>query len=204
MKQSHVVPFAWLLSGVVVIIGLVAWKQSLLVPFSELGIYDVFPLFGILAFSLMWAHYMVGVAVRKTGLERTKLRSYMTYSSLAVLFALLLHPGLLTYQMWRDGLGLPVNYVAPNLAIFVVLGQIAFLMFLAYELHRLYESRSWWHYVERASDVAMILILIHGYRLSQSLYPDWFTALWIFYGITFLSALVHSTVYRYRTTQKLL
>lgn len=202
MKQSQVVPFAWVLSGIVVIVSVTAWQQSLLVPFDQLGVYDVFPLFGVLAFSLMWAHYMVGVAVRQTDFDRTRLRSYMTISSLAVLLALLLHPGLLTYQMWRDGLGLPINYVAPGLAVFVVIGQIALLMFLAYEFRRLYEGRSWWHYIERASDVAMILILIHGYRLSQSLYPDWFTVLWIFYGITFFLAIAHSTAYRRRTTGK--
>lgn len=202
MKQSHIIPFAWALSVVVVVLGLLAWQQSLLVDIEQLSIYDVFPVFGILAFSLMWVHYMLGVAVRHTGFDRTKLKPYMTTTSLAVLFALLLHPGLLTFQMWRDGLGLPVNYVAPSLALFVILGQIAFVMFIAYEFHRLYEGRSWWHYVERASDVAMILVLIHGFRLSQALYPDWFILLWIFYGITFLLALVHSTAYRRRTTGK--
>lgn len=202
MKQQHVLPVAWILSVIVVVLGVTAWWQSLPVPIDELTIYDIFPVFGILAFSLMWVHYMVGVAVRHTGIDRVKVRRFRSVTSLAVLFALLLHPGLLLWQLWRDGLGLPVNYVAPNLALFVILGQIAFLLFMAYEFHRLYEDRSWWHYIERASDFAMILVLIHGFRLSQTVYPKWFSVLWIFFGVAFFAALIHATMHRHRATAK--
>lgn len=197
-------PFAWILTAVVTVLALAAWKQSLLVPLNELTVYDVFPVFGILAFSLMWTHYMVGALIRYTGFDKTRLKPYFTITALAVLCALLLHPGLLVWQMWRDGLGLPVNYVAPDLRLFVVIGQIAWLMFLAYELHRLYEDRPWWHYVERASDIAMILVFIHGYSLGKTLFPDWFTALWLFYGVTLLAAITYATVKRYKTTGKVL
>jgi len=176
----------------------------LLVPAGQLTIYDIFPVFGLLAFSIMWAHYMVGAAARYYQIEKPVLARYYSWSALAVLAALLLHPGLLIWQLWRDGLGLPVNYVAPDLRLFVIIGQIAFLLFLAYEFHRKYESRSWWHYVARLSDLAMILVLIHGYVLGKDMLPDWFMALWLVYGVLLLAAIGYATIKRFRTTKQLL
>lgn len=204
MNKRHVLLFAWILTIVVAILAVIAWAQSLVVPIDKLTIYDVFTVFGIVAFSIMWAHYMVSAAARYYEIQKPVLARYYSWSALVVLGALLLHPVLLMWQLWRDGVGLPIDYVAPDMRLFLILGQIAFFLFIAYEFHRKYENRNWWHYVERASDLAMILVLIHGYQLGKDLLPDWFMALWLVYGVTFFAAVTYSALYRYRLTQKVL
>lgn len=204
MNKRQILFFSWSVTIVSALLAVIAWAQSLAVSLDRATIYDIFTVFGILAFSIMWAHYMVGLAARHYQIDKTYLKRYYSWSALAVLGALLLHPGLLMWQLWRDGVGLPINYVAPDMRLFLILGQIAFLLFIAYEFHRKFESRSWWHYVERASDLAMILVLVHGYQLGKDRLPDWFMALWLVYGAAFLFAIAHSTVHRYRLTKKVL
>lgn len=204
MSKEKIIPFAWGLSALALVLSVVAWLQSLLVPLREVTTYDIFPLFGILAFSLMWTHYIIAALSKYARFDKSRLKTHFTVTSLIVLFSLLLHPGLLMWQLWRDGLGLPVDYVAPDLRLFVIIGQIAWLMFIAYEFYRLYADRPWWHYVERASDIAMILVFIHGYALGKDLFPAWFTVVWITYGVTFLIAITYTTVLRYQATRKVL
>ncbi|MGC1176469.1 MAG: hypothetical protein WA843_00200, partial [Candidatus Saccharimonadales bacterium] len=49
---------AWLLSLTVAIVALVAWGRDYNWHFLPLNSYQLFPLFGLLAYSLMWSHYM--------------------------------------------------------------------------------------------------------------------------------------------------
>lgn len=205
MLRRNFVVFAWGLSVLVAILAMLAWYQSLLVPLGKLGIYDVFPLFGILAFSIMWSHYMVSALRARLNFDREKLNAYYSITVAVVLGAILLHPGLLTWQFWQDGGGLLVfNYVAPDLRFYVIIAEVALLAFLAYEFHRWFKDYSWWHWVERASDVAMIIILIHGFKLGGDILPDWFVALWFFYGAALIAAILYSAKLRYRQTGKLL
>jgi hypothetical protein len=201
MKQ-YVVSFAWVLSIVATSLAVLTWAQHVGGPISSLSVYQIFPVFGLIAFSLMWAHYIVGALRTYYGIAKEKLAPYIRTTFVVVLIALLMHPGLLTWQLWRDHFGLPVDYVAPDMRLYVILGEIAWITFLLFELHRFYKERTWWHWVERASDIAMLLILIHAYKLGPSLLPGWFRLVWIFYGLTLIAAISYLTFVRHRTTQK--
>lgn len=201
MKQ-YLVPFAWALSSVAALVAVITWLDSLLVPFSNLTTYDIFPLFGLLAFSLMWSHYVVGAFKTYYGVDQAKLAAFFRITAYVVLGAILLHPGMLTWQFMRDGGGLPVNYVAPHLRVYVVIAELAWLMFLAYEFHRKFGTRTWWHYIERLSDVGMVLILIHAYKVGYALQVGWFKYVWYFYAATFAAAVIYATWYRRKTTKR--
>lgn len=182
--KERIVSLAWGLSGVVALIGILAWYQSLAVPVSKLTIYDIFPAFGITAFSVMWSHYAVGALREYLKVDKARFITYFRLTSYVVLVCLLLHPGLLIWQLQRDAAGLPFDYVAPDERLYLVFGMVAWLAFLIYELHRFYAERRWWRYVTIAGDVAMVLVLIHGFMLSTALMPLWFTALWVMYGLS--------------------
>lgn len=201
MKQ-YVGIFAWLLAIIATGLSILTWVQHAGGSLAHLSIYQIFPVFGLVAFSLMWAHYIVGAVRTYYGVPKEKLTVYMQTTFAVVLAALLMHPGLLTWQLWRDHVGLPINYVAPDKRLYVILGEVAWITFLTFELHRFYKERSWWHWVERASDGAMLLILIHAYRLGPSLLPGWFRMVWIFYGLTLVGAIGYLTFIRHKTTQK--
>lgn len=187
---------AWLLSVVVSTAAVFVWGQGFGWQPDRLSSYRLFPLFGLLAFSLMWGHYVISALRRQSGIEAEAVKDYFKATSWLVLLFIFLHPGLLVWQLWRDGFGLPPgsyldNYVAAGLGWAAFLGTVSLLMFLAYELHRWFSSKRWWRLVEYASDAGMILILIHSLKLGRHLQAGWFRSVWIFYGVTYLVALVY-------------
>ena len=206
MKARYLQIFAWTISILAVVLAVVAWGQDNRWQLTGLSFYQVFPVFGLLAFSLMWAHYAMSALRQFLKLDGLVLRSYFEVTSLMVLAAILLHPGLLAWQLWRDGLGLPpgseINYVSPSMGIYVVIAMVSLLIFLAYELRRMYGNRPWWKYVQYASDVAIFLILIHSLKLGSQLQVGWLRPIWYFYGITLAISLAYTYLLKYQNRQK--
>lgn len=195
MNARRLQIFAWSLSALVSILAVISWGQGNGWKLAGLTIYQIFPLLGLLAFSIMWSHYIAAVARLHFKQDRAVLKRYFEATSLAVLAFILLHPGLLGWQLWRDGLGLPpaneLNYVAPDMRLYIIIAMISYVIFLAYELRRKFGDRSWWKYIAYASDAAMILIFIHSIKLGSQLQMGWFRAVWYFYGLTLLGALAY-------------
>ncbi len=194
---------AWILSGLVMVIAFLAWGQSFSWQFSHLDSFRIFPILGLTAFSLMWGHYIMSAARQYLAVPKQALHRYFEVTSLAVLTAILLHPGLLWWQLWRDGLGLPPgsylnHYVAPSLRWAAILGTISLFIFLGYEFRRLFSTRSWWHYVEYATDAAIIAIYIHALKLGTQLQSGWFKLVWWFYGLTLLISLIYIYYRRFK------
>ncbi len=194
--EQNVKIAAWSLSVVAVALATMAWASDLSWHFGGISTYKLFPLFGLLAFSLMWSHYVASVLRQILKVEKAVLKKYFEVTSWLVLAAIFLHPGLLTYQLWRDGFGWPPgsvtgSYVAPALGWVVVLGEVSFFIFLAYEFHRKFGRRPWWRYVQSASDIAMLAIFYHGLRLGGQLQNGWFRYVWFFYGATLGACLVY-------------
>jgi hypothetical protein len=183
----------WLLTAAVSLLAIYVWGSSLAWNFDGLSIYALFPVLGLLAWSIMWSHYMA-MYWRQRLLTEDSLKDYFRLTGYAVLVLLILHPGLLIYQRFRDGFGLPPHsyetYVAPSMAWITLLGTVSLLVFLAYELHRWFSGRSWWKYVVYAGDAAMLAIFYHGLELGSQLHVAWFRWVWWFYGICLVVAIV--------------
>jgi len=203
MKQDAFICrlIAWGLSLTVAALAFIAWGQDNLWAFGHLSTYQIFPVLGLTAWSLMWSHYMAGTVRQLMGLDYEVLKSYFRWTSLVVLVLICLHPGLLIFQRFRDGHGLPPgsyeSYVAPGLGWITLLGTASLLVFLAYELHRWFSDRAWWHWMARAGDIAMLAIFYHSLRLgSQLSHQGWFLTLWWFYGLTLIVVLVRNQYLR--------
>lgn len=178
---------AWGLSLIVVIIAVTAWGQRINWTLSGISAYQIFPLFGLLAFSLMWTHYIVGgikSALNLNDLQLNKL--YFEITAAVVLGSLLIHPTLLIIQLWRDGFGLPPgsysHYVAPGALWAVYLGLVCWLAFMSFELRRWYKDKKWWKYVLIANDLAIWGIYIHGLKLGADVAAAWLHPIWLIYG----------------------
>ncbi len=187
---------AWGLSTLAGIVAIVAWGAGIRWNIGRLSAYQIFPVFGLMAFSLMWAHYITAAVRAYLKLPKEALKSYFEITSLFVLLCLIVHPGLLIFQLWHDGFGLPPfsylnNYVAKKNTVAALLGSIGLVIFLAFELHRWFSEKSWWKYVQYASDIGMGLIFIHALKLGRQLQPGWFRVVWWIYGISLLGALVY-------------
>lgn len=204
MSRERLRALAWFISVTTLVLAITAWGQRFRWQLSGLTTYQLFPLFGLAAFSLMWSHYIVSALRHRLKYEKAVLQSYFEITSLIVLAAILLHPGLLAWQLWRDGAGLlpasELNYVRPALRGAVVLGMIGWVLFLAYEFRRKYQAKNWWKYVQYANDMAMVLIFLHAFRLGNSHWPQWFKGVWFFYALTFGLALF--TIYYAKRHQR--
>lgn len=201
-KTRHIQVVAWGISVIVGALAFLVWGQGIDWRFSELSMYRIFPLFGLVAFSVMWSHYMASALRQHFQLDKTALHHYFEVTSSMVLGALLLHPGLLAWQLWQDGLGWPPGsykeYVGAALYGFVLLGATAWLLFLAYELRRVYGKRPWWRFVQYASDGAMFLVFFHALKLGGELQRGWFRGVWYFYGVTLAGVLIYTYVPKFR------
>lgn len=191
---SYLKFFAWGLSALVSAAATVTWGQGFRWQFSGLSTYNIFPLLGLLAFSLMWVMVVVRFFRIRWGIKSAELRGYYRPISFVVIALIILHPGLLVLQLSRDGFGLPPGsylkyYIAPGAAWAATLGVIAFLIFLVYELRRKYHSRVWWRHIEFVQGFAMGAIYIHGLKLGSHLQHGWFRWIWYFYGIVLATVL---------------
>ncbi len=198
-KETRLKFFAWWLSSSVSVVAIISWASGFDWDFSSLNTYSLFPLFGLLAFSVMWSHYIVSALRQYQKIDAGVTKCYFDTTSWVVLIAIFLHPGLLIFQLWRDGFGLPpqsylANYVMPSLRWVAMLGTVSWLVFVAYELRRKFAKKPWWKYVQYASDVAMLAIFYHGLQLGGNLQSGWFRYVWLLYGATLITALSYTYI----------
>jgi hypothetical protein len=183
-------------------LALMAWGQDNQWQLIGISTYQLFPIFGLLAFSIMWSQYVME-GVKNYLNEPHATDRYFNVTGWLVLFCILLHPGLLIAQRYHDGYGLPPgsyeSYVAPMQRWIVILGSVSLLMFLAFELKRFYRDKSWWKYVLLLNDIAIVAIFYHGLRLGQDIGHHWFQIVWYLYGVV----LVPVFIYRYGRKLKL-
>lgn len=195
-KETIIKSCSWILAFAVAVLAVVVWSGERLGS-SSLTVYKVFPLLGLVAFSLMWTHYAVGALRRYYGLESGALKQYYRSTSWLVLALILLHPGLLIYQLKADGFGLPPKsyltvYGEPMMKFAIMLGTISLLIFLAFEFKKKFQKKSWWKFVEYAQILAMGLIFYHGLTLGRELSVSWYRALWFIYGISLIAAVIYN------------
>ena len=186
---------SWLLVVVVCTLAITTWGQYNAWRLGSLNTYQIFPVLGLLAFSIMWTHYITGTMRRLLNIDKSAFFCYFNVTGWIVLLLICLHPGLLMYQRFRDGYGLPPHsyetYVRPGLGWVTLVGSVSLLAFLAYELRRFYSSRPWWHYLQIATDLAMVAIFYHALRLGDELQTGWFVKVWWFYGVTLGAVLIY-------------
>jgi hypothetical protein len=187
------------LTTAVALIAILVWGNSYQWQLAALSPYLIFPLLGLLAFSIMWAQSVVNAVSLWLDRPGTLGRYYQT-TGWIVLFAIVLHPGILIIQRYRDGYGLPPHsyesFVAPMNAWLTLLGSASLLLFLAYEFRRWFGNRPWWRYVLWLNDAAMLAIFYHGLRLGVQLQYGWFQKVWYFYGLTLVLAIVYKYIHR--------
>lgn len=189
----------WVGTAILVLLAVLRWTQARLGD-NQLGPYELFPLFGIVAFTLMWSHFVSGSIRRLIGAKEGTLRTFFIVTNWLVLACILLHPGLFLYNLWADGYGLPPTsylsvYVDIGSRIALFFGTLSLAAFLLYELRRRYKKARWWHYVEYANIAAMFAIFFHALTLGGEVASGWFMILWIVYGIILAGAIGYNYYY---------
>lgn len=183
-----------------------AWRADHSGPIGQMSVYAIFPLFGLLAFSLLWCLYTVGAASKYFEVADGTFSRYYQITGYAILAAIVAHPTLLVVQLYRDGFGLPPGsysaYVAQGMEWVALLGTASLFVFLLYELHRWFEKRGWWKWIVYLNDLAMLAILYHSLTLGSDLQTTWLRYLWFFYGVMLVIYLVYLRIYSKLNTSK--
>lgn len=190
MTQKAFNWITWLMLLEAVSLGVIAWGQTVQWQLGSLTLYQWFPLFGILAWLIMWTHYGSGF-FRVLNPQLKKPKHYGGLTGWIVLACLLLHPGILAFQQYRNDQGLPpesyVNYVGEGLALAVMLGTISLMIFLSYEVYDRLRHKKWVQKyalpLSLIQSVAMVLIFVHGLQLGTTLGEEWFRVIWMIYGV---------------------
>lgn len=200
-KETNIQIIAWLLVTIVSVLAISAWGSYFQWHIFPISTLQLFPVLGLLAFSIMWTHYIIVFLKSRWSIDKSITAKYFQWTGYAVLALICLHPGLLIYQRMKDGYGLPPHsyetYVAPGLGWVTLIGTTSLLIFLAFELHRFLGKKTWWHYVADASDLAMLGIAYHSLRLGTTLQQGWFRYVWYFYVVTLSIVLFNKYLQRY-------
>lgn len=192
--SDKLVAIAWTLSALVTALSVVAWGELRNWSFDNLNEYALFPVLGLLAFSLMWAHYIV-YALRVYSGSSADTKKYKTWTGYIVLFAIIAHPGLVIYRLNSDGLGVPPEsyeaYVGEALVGFIYIATIAWFAFISYEFKKWLQNKTVWTFVSAANVIAMLFILAHALKLGQHLQGGWYQSVFYFYGVSLIASFVY-------------
>ncbi len=199
----------WLLFAVVVTVPSVAWLQTYNWE-PVLTISAVFPLLGVLAWSIMWTHYAYSWMRLHYPEAYSANALYDKVSTWLVLGLILLHPGLLGWQQYRlFGVLPPDSFytgIAENLEPFVAIGALALVLFLIYEVvHRLRQKQSIqkiWGWISLSQLLAMVLIFVHGLQVGQIVLSGWMIGWWIILGVLLLPALYSTAINDWKVQQQ--
>lgn len=152
---------------------------------------SAFPLLGIIAFSLLWLHALMGVF--ESWLKKhIAFDQIVHWTSIIILLCIIFHPALLL-----------VNYKFNIYAIYSTydnfylwLGVIGFFLLLTYDVgkalkkHQFFEKN--WQNILTISTVGFLLIFFHSLNLGSGMQTEPLRSLWIFYGTTAIIATVYT------------
>ena len=158
----------------------VSWDAALL-P-------NIFPIFGLLAATLLWLHAISG-AFEEWLRERFDFDAFVHWTALAILVSIILHP-LLFLILIDFNLGVIFSSIP------LILGMIAFLLLITYDIGKALKRHSFfvrhWRKILIISNIGFLLTFIHALEVGSDLQEGFMRGLWIFYGITALLAIIYT------------
>jgi hypothetical protein len=174
----------------VVAIALYEWGSALDWEVLDASRLQIFPLLGLVAFSIMWWHFLLGFA-GDVDPKYEKPKSLKGISSIFVFFLIILHPLLLFLQSNALGIDFKAfveSYVGDTNFLFVSYGTVAFFIFLAYDLAKRLKDKPLfknnWALIDAIDDVAFLAVFAHSMMLGQHTAGGWFRYYWITLGAT--------------------
>jgi predicted heme/steroid binding protein len=147
-------------------------------------------LLALLAFGYMWVHYLTHF-LRSNFQDDLNTKLSLKISQAFVLIAIVAHPVAIVAYLNSSGYGTPPQSFklafGETGAFFISLGTVSLLAFLAFELKKiLIKKPKLWSGVLKLNDLAMVLIIIHGFKLGIVLRSGWFKFIWLAYGLSLL------------------
>jgi hypothetical protein len=164
---------------------------------------EIFPVFGLIAFSTMWLH-VVGGALKSPLEKYFDFEKFVHWSSYIVLLSLILHPLLFFIAIGFRNLGFLWSFSASKLIWLAIAG---WLLLITYDLGKIFKKRQFfirhWETIKIISTIGFFLIFFHSLGLGSDLQTSPLRILWIFYGVSAAIAAVYTYVVRRLLVQKI-
>jgi hypothetical protein len=207
LSQERFDKFTWGVLAISILLPIIVWGNGISWRAGSISPYQWFPLFGLLAWMIMWTHYVTG-AIRINNPKLKKPQYYSRLTGYIVLASLLLHPALLAYAQFERGAGIPpfsyIDYVGKELLLAVMMGSVALTIFLSFEIfNRLRQKfiiKKFWLAISFSQSIAMLLIFAHALKLGTHLTSGWFLIIWMLYGIVLLPCIY--TIHRHEIASR--
>jgi hypothetical protein len=155
-------------------------------------VFNLFPLFGLAAFTLLWLH-IVGASIEPWLRKYIDFEKFVENTSNLILFLMLMHPLLLLVGMnfsIKDILGAYESF-------YILLGATGLALLLSYDIGRMLKRRDFftrhWDEILFISTVGFVLIFFHSLAIGSDFHSETLRTIWIFYGTT----AILSTIYLY-------
>ena len=132
----------WTISTVVILLPVYVWANFLSWNFSTVNISLLFPLLGLLAYSILWLQmFVVSVLI---SLPTDFRNNFFFISGLAFLLLIIAHPLLLSISQSQINQTI-VDYVGDTRKIFITLALTAWVIFILYEISRRFKKWGYFH-----------------------------------------------------------
>jgi hypothetical protein len=158
------------------------WENSSLIA-------AVFPIFGLLAFTLLWLHAISG-AFEGWLRERFNFDTFVHWTATIILVSILLHPILLLILL-KGNIAMILSGGLP-----IWLGLIGLVLLLTYDIGKALKKYEFftknWNWILIISNIGFVLTLFHSLKIGSDLQSGFMRSLWIFYGVTAIAALVYT------------
>jgi hypothetical protein len=155
---------------------------------------NLFPVFGLMAASLLWIHSISGVF-------ENWLRKYINFdlfisvTATIIFVCIVLHPLLLFID---------INFNLPMLlkSVYIQLGLIAWLLLITYDIGKFLKKTGYaffakhWTSILIISNIGFLITFIHSLALGGDLRSGGPRMVWIFYGITATLSIVYTYAVR--------
>ena len=168
------------------------WYESTTLVWNRGVVFELFPVFGLIAFSTMWLH-VVGGAIRPSLEKHIDFQKFVTYSSVVVFVSIILHPALLLFGLGPNNLATLFTYGNP---IYLWLGIVAWFVLVGYDVSKKFKTREFfanhWETVRLVATLGFFLTLFHSLGLGRNLQDGPLRWVWIFYGVTALVAAAYT------------
>jgi len=154
---------------------------------------NIFPIFGLIAFTLLWLHSISG-AFEEYLRERfgnVRFDAFVRWTAMIILVSIILHPLLLLVLI---DFNLPILFSGDSTGIY--LGIIGLALLLTYDIGKALKryqffSRNW-RGILIISNIGFILTFFHSLKLGSDLQSGGAKILWIFYGVTAIPAIIYT------------
>lgn len=158
---------------------------------------DIFPLFGLAAFALLWLHAISGV-FEPWLRANFNFNRFVRVTSTLIFFCIVLHPLLLLIS---------INFNFNTLflygpALYIKLGIIGWFLLISYDIGKALKKHNFfirnWNKILIISTIGFLITFFHSLGLGSDLQSGPLRTVWIFYGVTAIAA----TIYNYGFKRK--